>query len=412
MSWLETVPLDGAVQPRKSASNTHIPQLVAEIESMTRDTERFHGLDLLRSIAIIWVMLFHSFVVGGLGPDWQWLSRYGWMGVDLFFVLSGFLIGTQVVKALEHGGQMSFRDFYLRRAFRILPAYWVVLLLYLAWPGFREAPGMESGWKFVAFVLNLSIDYPSNGAFSHAWSLCVEEHFYLTFPLLAAWLWRRPAVWKFTTLCMVVVLAGIALRSWVMLHDMAVDPRFERNWYVQDIYYPTWNRLDGLLAGVMLAVWKVLRPPAWATARRYANLSLLMGAIVMAMALWLFRDRTGLLGNAIGWPVLSLGLGLLVFAGAGHDSLIGRWAVPGAAWFAGISYSLYLVHKAMFHVVQAQWGDELAGKGVMAFAAYAIAAIAAGAVLHYLVESPFLRLRERMSLSRSNAWPRCGEPLS
>jgi peptidoglycan/LPS O-acetylase OafA/YrhL len=58
------------------------------------------GLDLLRAIAIVWVMLFHSFVVGGLGPDYEWLSRYGWMGVDLFFVLSGFLIGTQVLAPL------------------------------------------------------------------------------------------------------------------------------------------------------------------------------------------------------------------------------------------------------------------------------------------------------------------------
>ena len=74
-------------------------------------------------IAIVWVMLFHSFVVGGLGPDWAWLSRYGWMGVDLFFVLSGFLIGSQVLVPLARGQRLDFKDFYLRRAFRILPAF-------------------------------------------------------------------------------------------------------------------------------------------------------------------------------------------------------------------------------------------------------------------------------------------------
>lgn len=89
------------------------------------------GLDLLRAIAVVWTMLFHSFLVGGLGEDWAWVQRYGWMGVDLFFVLSGFLIGSQVLKPLANGNRFSFREFYLRRAFRILPAFWAVLAFWL-----------------------------------------------------------------------------------------------------------------------------------------------------------------------------------------------------------------------------------------------------------------------------------------
>ncbi|MFT3755592.1 MAG: acyltransferase [Pseudoxanthomonas sp.] len=359
--------------------------------------QRLPGLDLLRGIAIVWTMLFHSFVVGGLGADWQWLSRYGWMGVDLFFVLSGFLIGAQVLKPLAEGRRLSFKDFYIRRAFRILPAFWAVLLIYLLWPGFREAPGMEPWWKFAGFVLNLSIDYGNHSAFSHAWSLCVEEHFYLLFPLLAWALLRRPAVWKFITVMLALVLAGMALRAGAWLHGHAVDPGFDaRNWFVEDIYYPTWARLDGLLAGVALATWKTFRPQAWQRARGHANVFLLAGIAVIALSMWLFRDRVGLLGNTFGWPVLSAGLGLLVFAGAGRDSLIGRWAVPGAGWLAAISYSLYLVHKAIYHVVQAQWGEVLVGKGFVAFCVYGLAAIAAGALLHYAVERPFLRLRGRL----------------
>ncbi len=356
------------------------------------------GLDLLRSIAILWVMLFHSFVVGGLGPDWAWLSRYGWMGVDLFFVLSGFLIGSQVLTPLAEGMPLSLRDFYLRRALRILPAYWVVLLLYLLWPGFREAPSIEPWWKFFTFVLNLSIDYRNHAAFSHAWSLCVEEHFYLIFPLLAVGLMRRPALGQFAALCLFLMLAGIECRSLIWLHNNAADPDFVRNWFVEDIYYPSWNRLDGLLCGVILAAWKVLRPQAWARARAYANLFLLAGLAVMALALWLFQDRVSLIGNSIGWPVLSLGLGLLVFAGAERDSLIGRWHLPGAAWLAGMSYSLYLVHKAVYHLVQTHWGEQLAGMGWLAFLAYGVAAIAAGALLYYVVERPALKLRNWLAV--------------
>ena len=359
---------------------------------------KYPGLDLLRATAIVWVMLFHSFLVGGLGESYSWLSRYGWMGVDLFFVLSGFLIGSQVLAPLARGGRLSFRDFYIRRAFRILPAFWVVLALYLALPALREAPGLEPWWKFATFTLNLSIDYANNAAFSHAWSLCVEEHFYLVFPLLAWAMLRRPSVAKFVGLCVLLVLTGIALRSAAWLHDsaLAANGGLQRNWFVEDIYYPTWARLDGLLAGVVLATFKVFRPQHWERAQARADTVLLLGLGVMAAALWLFRQRTGLPGNSIGWPVLSLGLGLLVFAGAGNRSVIARWRVPGAGWLAAISYSLYLVHKAVFHLVETAWGPSLEGRGAVAFCAYGVAALLAGAALYYAVERPFLRLRERM----------------
>ena len=245
--------------------------------------------------------------------------------------------------------------------------------------------------------MNLSIDYLQNTAFSHAWSLCVEEHFYWVFPLLAVWLTRRPAIWKFAGLAALLVLIGIAARSAAWLHNATIDPQMDaRNWFVEDLYYPTWARLDGLLCGVALAVWKTFRPDHWTRAQRHANVALLAGLAVLALAFWLFADRTGLLANAIGWPVLSLGLALLVFAGAGRNGIVGGRAVPGAGWLAAISYSLYLVHKAMYHVVQAHWGEQLQGTGVFAFVVYGVTAIVAGAVLHYLIERPFLRWRGRL----------------
>jgi peptidoglycan/LPS O-acetylase OafA/YrhL len=347
-------------------------------------------------------MLFHSFLVGGLGEYWSWLSRYGWMGVDLFFVLSGFLIGAQVLKPLANGGRFSFRDFYTRRAFRILPAFFVVLALYLLWPGFREAPGMEPWWKFAGFFMNVSIDYTNNAAFSHAWSLCVEEHFYLLFPLLALALLRCPSVKVFVAVCLLIIAAGIALRTGTWLHFDT--PGSERSWFVENIYYPTWNRLAGLLAGVILAVWKTYRPQSWARAATRANLVLLMGLVTIALSFWLFRERTGLLGNSVGWPVLSLGLALLVFASAQSHSWIGRRAVPGAGWLAAVSFSLYLVHKPIYGLVQAHFGDALEGRGYLAFAAYGIASLFGAAVLHYSVERPGLRLRD--GLMRRYASPR------
>ncbi len=122
---------------------------------------------------------------------------------------------------------------------------------------------------------------------------------------------------------------------------------------------------------------------------------LLAGLAVVALAMWLFRARTGLLGNAIGWPVLSAGLALLVVAGASATSLIGRWAIPGMGWLAAVSYSLYLTHKSAFHVIRQLGGDALAGHGLWTFAVYAAGSLLAGAALYYAVERPGLRLRAR-----------------
>lgn len=359
---------------------------------------RLPGLDLLRAIAIVWVMLFHSFLVGGLGPDFSWLSRYGWAGVDIFFVLSGFLIGTQVLKPLQRGEPMPFGSFYARRAWRIVPAFAVVLVLYACFPALREAPGLQPWWQFATFTVNLLIDYESNQAFSHAWSLCVEEHFYLVFPLLAYLLTRKPSAWKCVGVWMALVVLGIVLRGSVWLHDAAIET--QRNWFIEDIYYPTWMRMDGLLVGVMAAALRVYRPQNWARWQARSDIFLLGGLATCGLALWLFRDRTGLLANTLGWPLLSSGFGLLVIAGSDRRSLIGRWSLPGASWIAAISYSLYLSHKIAFHLVLVEVVPWMPHSGALQFATYALAALAGGAALHYLVERPFLRWRDRRAADR------------
>jgi len=267
------------------------------------------------------------------------------------------------------------------------------LALYVFFPVLREAPGLQPWWQFATFTMNFLIDYSKNQAFSHAWSLCVEEHFYLLFPLLAWWLTRKPSVAKFAAVCATVIVAGIVLRSMIWLHFTAVDP--PRNWFVEEIYYPTWMRLDGLLLGVMLATLRIYRPSLWSRLQAHSNGILAFGIVVVGFALWLFRDRVGLLGNSVGWPIQAAGLALLVFAGADRKSLIGRWNIPGAGWIAAISYSLYLSHKIAFHLVETMFGAQLQNRGIWAFLVFAFATLLLGAILHYSVERPFLRLRKR-----------------
>ena len=372
---------------------------------------RLPGLDLLRAIAIVWVMIFHSFLIDGWG-HFGGIEKHGWMGVDLFFVLSGFLIGSQVLKPLAEGKGLSFADFYLRRAFRILPVYLLVVAVYFIWPSIREASGIQPLWQFLTFTVNLFIDVQHNLAFSHVWSLCVEEHFYLLFPLMAWWLARRPSFAKFMAVCVAVVAFGMLVRGFVWLHFMApakgVDQNSYGKYFLEDIYYPTWSRLDGLLAGVVLAVVKTYRPVLWGRWGQYANVVMLTGLVMVGLAILVFLDRTGFLATLLGYPLLSLGMGLLVFSGAQATSVLSRIKVPGAAWLAAASYSLYLSHKAVFHLVESSQGARLDGHGVLTFAGYALAVLLVGALLHYGVERPFLQLRQRFLKPARAAAPAIG----
>lgn len=359
---------------------------------------RTPGLDTLRAIAIAWVMLFHSYLVGGLGDGFSKLEWSGWMGVDLFFVLSGYLIGTQVLKSLKTTGRLDFVGFYKRRIVRILPAFFVVLALYALWPAWRETPGMQPLWQFPTFTFNLLFDNGDNYAFSHVWSLCVEEHFYLVFPLLAVALTRKPALWKFVSVCVAVVAGGLLLRTWLWsdLLGPARDTDIGSGLiYLRYLYYPTWSRLDGLVAGVALAACGVYRPlwMAWIHARA----GWVLGAAIapLGACLVLFDGARALFWPCvIGYPLLSVAMAGFVAAFSG-PTVFARVRVPGAGWLAAASYSLYLCHKGIFHLTEGLLGDSLTEHRFVRFAIYVAATLAGGALLHYAVERPFLRRRDR-----------------
>jgi peptidoglycan/LPS O-acetylase OafA/YrhL len=362
---------------------------------------RLAGLDTLRAAAIAWVILFHSYLIGGLGDGYGLFQWSGWMGVDLFFVLSGYLIGTQVFKALQRTGTLDFPAFYKRRFVRILPAFFVVLALYELWPAWPETTGMQPLWQFLTFTFNLQYDNGDNYAFSHVWSLCVEEHFYLVFPFLAYALTRKPAAWKFALVAAVVVVGGIVLRAWLWTHFVgpagssvggAADDRGLR--YLRYLYYPTWARLDGLVAGVALAGCGVYRPTWFAWVHARVNLLLVLGAALLAAAIVLFdAARADFWPCVVGYPLVALAMMAFVAAGTG-STWFARLNIPGAGWLASASYSLYLSHKGMFMLVQAALVGHPVEMPLLRFAVYVVATLVGGAVLHYAVERPFLRWRD------------------
>ena len=362
---------------------------------------RLPGLDTLRAAAIAWVLLFHSYLIGGLGDGYGLLQWSGWMGVDLFFVLSGYLIGTQVLQALSRTGTLDFPTFYARRFVRILPAFFVVLALYELWAAWPETPGMQPLWQFLTFTFNLQYDNGDNYAFSHVWSLCVEEHFYLVFPFLAFALTRKPAVWKFATVASVVVVGGVLLRAWLWTHFVGPNdspvggPADERGLrYLRYLYYPTWARLDGLVAGVALAACGVYRPAWFAWVRARVNLLLALGGALLAASIVLFDNaRADFWPCVIGYPLVALAMMAFVAAGSG-GTWFARLTIPGAGWLASASYSIYLSHKGVFMLVQAALVGRLVEHGLLRFGIYVVATLVGGAILHYAVERPFLRWRD------------------
>jgi peptidoglycan/LPS O-acetylase OafA/YrhL len=276
-----------------------------------------------------------------------------------------------------------------------------VLALYFTLPVFREHRLIQPFWQFATFTENLFIDTSRPKAFSHVWSLCIEEQFYLVAPLAVWLLMRRPTAGRALAACLAVFLGGVAWREWVWWHDLAplqyMAGGVQHFWVIwqEKIYYATAARLDDLLGGVMLAMVNAFCPSLWAGLMRRANGLLVLGLAAITAAAWMSLRPTGPVTVAVEFPILALGATCLVAAGASPRSLIGRWPVPGAGPIAAMAYSLYLTHKEVLHMAQLAAEHGLDNRPILACLVYGGAVFAAGASLYWSVERPALRLRDK-----------------
>ena len=375
----------------------------AEIRAETR----LHGLDTLRAAAILWVMPYH--LMGHFPQALHWPARFGWMGVDLFFVLSGYLISLQMLRPYLQGRKLAMGAFYARRAYRILPVFFAVLVLYVFVPVWRESPGLQPAWQFATFTENLLIDYGRNQAFSHAWSLCVEEHFYLLLPLLTVLLMRRPAAWKVYAALLGVLAFGICVRGLVVVHQLRPLGPDDENFaviYLEKMYYPTYVRLDGLLAGVSLALLQTFRPGWWSALTRRGHSLTFGGLAFVILAGWMFLPRfeslsgRALVGDLIGYPLLASGFALLTASALSRNGAVARVQVPGARLFATLAFSLYLTHKAAVHLLVTLFPGLPEGRYWM-LPVYLGVCVLVAAAFYIGVEKPFLKLRESRAEGRA-----------
>jgi hypothetical protein len=228
------------------------------VDPRFQNRARQPGLDLLRALAILVVVVYHAALFGFKLPDR--VDRFGWIGVDLFFVLSGYLIGGQLLAPLARDQPIKLGRFFTRRAFRIMPAYFVVLAIYFLLPSWREYPEMSQPlWKFLFSVQNIALH--GGTAFSHAWSLAVEDQFYLALPFLLLLLVGRPRA-AIIVPCL-IVLGGLLLRTFLAWKNTSMGGGVSFRGFQAWIYYPTWTRLDPLLFGVTLAAIEKFRPNWW-----------------------------------------------------------------------------------------------------------------------------------------------------
>jgi peptidoglycan/LPS O-acetylase OafA/YrhL len=355
---------------------------------------RLPGLDHLRALAISLVFLFHYRIF----PHPEWLTevgRFGWTGVDLFFVLSGYLISAQLFREIAQRGGISLKTYFIKRTFRILPAYWAVLALYFLVPTFREREALPPLWKFLTFTQNFGLDLQSGGTFSHAWSLCVEEQFYLLLPLgLLALAPGRRGKWAAALPALVVLGFGARLLSWYG----AVVP--ELGWY-KYMYYPTYNRLDGLLVGIGIAALFHFRPQAAARLARHANGLLVAGLAVLAGAYVLCLEAQSFGASIFGFPLVALGYGLLVAGAISPGSVLHRFESRITARLAVLSFAVYLTHKGIIHLTQAWFSAHGIGLESNAMMGLCLGTVLAGAwLLNAAVEKPFLKLRQRLLARR------------
>ncbi|MTW13688.1 acyltransferase family protein [Pseudoduganella eburnea] len=367
-------------------------------------SSRIHGLDTLRALAIMLVFANHYMGFVSFKPTFGWFSEIGWAGVDLFFALSGYLIGNQVFAALRGPG-LSLPHFYARRLLRTVPAFLFVLALYAWWPYWAGGLPHAPWWKYLTFTLNF--DLKPGTLFSHAWSLCVEEQFYLLLPPIALALAAIAQARRSVALALgwaalaSAVAAGMWLRHSWWAPSMDLGGRGSRAYYTL-IYYSTLSRFDELLAGVALAMLRNFHPALWQAMTRHGNAMLAAGAALTALAFWLFIAHHFSWGMSVfGYPLLGVAFAAMLLAALSEGSLLQRTRIPGMGAIAVWSYSIYLTHKQLCVLLAEYWAPD----EPLSIALMIAASIFAGWLLYFAVEAPFMKLRERFIPSNHKRRP-------
>ncbi|MGY0041148.1 acyltransferase family protein [Pedobacter sp. NJ-S-72] len=320
-----------------------------------------------------------------------------WTGVDLFFVLSGFLISFQLFSQIKQEQLISFKIFFIKRFFRIVPAFLVTVGIYFCFPFFREREALPPIWKVLTFTQNLGLDVKDFGTFSHAWSLCVEEHFYLFLPIVLIFLQKSKLFAKSYWLLLMLFLFGFAIRIYSFNHLYLPKIEDDYSWFYwyKYIYYPTYNRLDGLLIGVSIAGVYVFLPKFYSKISQYGNQFILLSLCILTSAYFLCEDQQTFAASIFGFPLIALGFGFMVLGAISPTSFLYKWNSKTTTFIAKLSFAIYLTHKGIIHLTP-ELLDKFKIDSNLMLIICIITCIMGAYLLHLTIEKPFMKLRDKI----------------
>lgn len=362
-------------------------------------SSKLYGLDHLRALAILLVVGIH-YQLFFPHPSWtKWFMQIGWTGVDLFFVLSGFLISSQLFTELKKEKRISLKTFFIKRFFRILPIYFFVVAIYFLFPFLREKEALPPLWKFLTFTQNFGLDAKHFGTFSHAWSLCVEEHFYLLFPLTLIFLQSKNIFAKSYWILIILPIFGIVFRIylWNVYYPSNANINSSLWYWTEHIYYPTYNRLDGLLVGVAIAALYKFAPKLWDKVSKFGNHSIMVGIALLTIIYFYFSDLGSHSTTIWGFTLLAIAYGFLALGAISPSSFLYHWNSRVATLMATLSYGIYLTHKIVIHVTQGLLTKlGIDGNSNLMLLACFVACIIAAWLLNLTIEKPFMKMRDKI----------------
>jgi peptidoglycan/LPS O-acetylase OafA/YrhL len=391
------------------------PVLLRRLFALDLLDDRYPALHGMRVLAVVSVVQYHvtmNFTFArGLAMDkaWAGMSMNVFFGMDLFFVLSGFLIGSILLRSVESSGSANVRRFYLRRAFRTFPPYYVILtLLAVAVP--MTVSQRHHLWLEYTYLTNYGRPLlPGDLVMPWGWSLALEEQFYLTVPLLFLILYKcRGDAARLT------ILVGIWFSALVVRFVLYVThPGWDEIALYDFLYYRTHTRFDTLIAGVTLAYiqnrWRA--PISLWLQRPFARATLALPALAclwILMQPWMFGARAVGLVRVVSWGTLTsimyFAWTLLVLNG-GPGWIQRGLSRPVFRRIATLGYGVYLVHlplceffvsRAAARVIE-QHGVPMLVVWPVSVAALLVLSLATSYCLHVLVEKPSLRIRDRVA---------------
>jgi peptidoglycan/LPS O-acetylase OafA/YrhL len=330
------------------------------------DGHHLPGLDALRAVAVVAVVAFH------LGMPW---AQGGYLGVSLFFTLSGFLIARNLLIEHDRAGSVSLRAFWGRRMRRLWPAAWativVLTVVAVAAPAYGRAIGFRPGdalaalgnvanWQFLSSGSSYASLFEAPSPLLHFWSLAIEEQAYLVLPLLVVACLRRGR----SPRALAVVAAGVAAVSF------GVPVLF--GWSVDRTYYGTDSRIGEILVGVVLAAVLHRRASSVSLGRTGPGLAVVGVAAFAALVVLVPQGSAAIARGLLpGVAAVSVVLVLAALDPAGAIARVGR--VRPVAWVGRVSYGIYLFHWPLVVMArEAGWSTT----GIIA-----TVAVAGGAVL-------------------------------